>query len=70
MNLKRVGKLFGLGVALALMALAAGNQGQVGLAQAGCTVTLNPGQSIQEAIYYAEEGAVICLAEGTWEENI
>jgi hypothetical protein len=33
MNLKTIGKLFGLGVALALLALAVGNLGQFGLAQ-------------------------------------
>jgi hypothetical protein len=33
MNLKTIGKLFGLGVALALLALAVGNSGQTGLSQ-------------------------------------
>ncbi len=33
MTLKRVGKLFGLGAVLGLLALAAGNSGQVGWAQ-------------------------------------
>jgi hypothetical protein len=37
---------------------------------APCTVTVQPGESIQAAIDAAEEGAVICLAEGTWEENL
>lgn len=35
-----------------------------------CTVTVQPGESIQATIDEAEEGAVICLAEGTWEENV
>jgi len=35
-----------------------------------CTVTVQPGESIQEAIEAAEGGAVICLGEGTWEENL
>jgi parallel beta-helix repeat protein len=35
-----------------------------------CTVTVRPGRSIQAAIDAAEEGAVICLAEGSWEENL
>jgi len=38
--------------------------------QAECTVTVQPGESIQAAIDRAAEGDVICLAEGTWEENI
>jgi len=33
-------------------------------------VTVLPGESIQAAIDQAPEGAVICLTEGTWEENI
>ncbi|MCK4394876.1 right-handed parallel beta-helix repeat-containing protein, partial [Candidatus Bipolaricaulota bacterium] len=43
-----------------------------GVAQdaAECTIWVQPGESIQEAINQAPEGAVICLAEGTWEENI
>ena len=36
----------------------------------GCTVTVRPGQSIQQAIDQAQEGDVICLAQGTWEENV
>jgi parallel beta-helix repeat protein len=63
-------KLLGLGAALVLLTLAVGNRGQVGLAQADCTVTVEPGQSIQEAINKAPAGAVICLTAGTWEENI
>lgn len=35
-----------------------------------CTVTVQPGQSIQSAIDAAAEGAVICLAAGAWEEKI
>lgn len=35
-----------------------------------CTITVNPCESIQEAIDKAPEGAVICLAEGIWEESI
>jgi nitrous oxidase accessory protein NosD len=38
--------------------------------QPACTVTVQPGQSIQAAIDGAHEGAVVCLAEGTWEESI
>jgi nitrous oxidase accessory protein NosD len=35
-----------------------------------CTVTVQPGQSIQAAIAGAQEGAVICLGEGSWQENL
>jgi parallel beta-helix repeat protein len=35
-----------------------------------CTITVNPGSSIQEAIENASKGAVVCLAEGAWDENI
>ena len=31
-----------------------------------CTITVQPHQSIQEALYRAPNGAVICLSEGTW----
>jgi len=40
-----------------------------GLAQ-DCTVTVHSGESIQEAIDSASAGCVICLAEGTWEEDL
>jgi len=35
-----------------------------------CTITVQPGESIQEAIDQAPEGAVICLAEGEWVETV
>ncbi len=35
-----------------------------------CTTTVQPGESIQEAIDAAEEGAVICLSPGEWRENL
>jgi len=35
-----------------------------------CTITVQPGESIQAAIDACPEGAVICLADGGWEENI
>ena len=38
--------------------------------QLSCTVTVQPGESIQRAIEQAAEGAVICLAPGRWEENL
>jgi len=38
--------------------------------QPGCTVTVQPGESIQAAIDAASSGDVICLAEGEWEEHL
>lgn len=35
-----------------------------------CVITLEPGQSIQEAIDASPEGAVICLSAGEWRETI
>lgn len=66
----RLVKLLGLGAVLVLLATVAPKMGPVGLAQADCTVTVKPGESIQSAINAAPEGAVICLAAGMWEENI
>lgn len=40
------------------------------LAQSHCTITVQPGESIQAAVDSAPEGAVICLAEGEWEEDL
>jgi parallel beta-helix repeat protein len=39
-------------------------------AQPGCVVTVWAGESIQKAIDRVSPGTVICLAEGTWEENL
>ncbi|MCR4404704.1 MAG: signal peptidase I, partial [Candidatus Acetothermia bacterium] len=38
--------------------------------QADCLVMVQPGMSIQAAIDVAQEGAVICLGEGAWQENL
>jgi parallel beta-helix repeat protein len=46
------------------------SEGALVQAQPDCTVTVQPGESIQAAIDGAQEGAVLCLAEGTWEENV
>lgn len=39
-------------------------------AQAGCTLSVNLSESIQAAIDQAQEGDVICLMEGTYQENL
>lgn len=39
-------------------------------AMSECTVTVQPGESIQAAIDAAAEGLVICLTKGTWKENV
>ncbi len=44
--------------------------GQGILADGPCVFTVQAGDSIQEAIDMATAGAVICLAEGTWQENL
>ena len=68
---KRALKLFGLGTALVLALAAAGLiSGAESLAAQSCTVSLSPNDSIQQAIDTASSGAVICLGEGTWEENL
>ena len=61
-------RYFGLGLALALIALAGVDSGWGGLAQdqPPCTVTLSPGQSIQAAIDQGSPGDVICLPAGEW----
>lgn len=35
-----------------------------------CTFRVNPGTSIREIINSAPAGAVVCLSEGTWKENL
>lgn len=35
-----------------------------------CAVTLQPGQSVQQAINAVSEGALVCLAAGTFTENL
>ena len=68
---KRALKLFGLGTALVLVLAAVGLiSGAESLAAQSCTVTVSPGESVQQAIESAPSGAVICLGEGTWEENL
>lgn len=66
MNPKTVSKLFGLGLALAILALAVASCGQV--TRSSCTVTLKPDQYIKAAIIDASPGDVLCLTAGTWED--
>ncbi|HEC63484.1 MAG TPA: hypothetical protein ENI38_03765, partial [Candidatus Acetothermia bacterium] len=42
----------------------------IGDPQTGCTVWVEPGASLQAAIAAAPPGAVICLPQGSWEENL
>jgi len=60
-----------VGLALAILVLlVGGGRAPVGWAQTDCTLTVQPGQSIQQAINAAAEGAVICLSAGAFQENI
>ncbi len=58
-------RLFSIVALLALLILAPSNVG----AQ-NCAVTVQPGQSIQQAINTVGEGALVCVASGTFTENI
>lgn len=49
-------------LALALLAVGMGFTSGSGQGQPPCTVTVQPGQSIQEAIDKTQEGAVICIS--------
>ncbi len=40
------------------------------LAEPSCTIAVRPDESLQQAINVAPEGAVLCLEDGIWEENI
>lgn len=59
--------IFGLVASLILALLVSLTQAQE---TTECTAILQAGESIQALIDLAEEGAVICLAAGTWNENI
>nr|BAL56238.1 cell surface protein [uncultured Acetothermia bacterium]BAL57899.1 cell surface protein [uncultured Acetothermia bacterium]BAL59022.1 cell surface protein [Candidatus Acetothermum autotrophicum] len=61
-----------LAMVLGLLSLVSGSGAErvSVFAQSDCTVTVQPGESIQKAIDGASSGAVICLAAGMWEENI
>ncbi len=62
-------KAFGVGAALAFLALTTGNSGPNGFAQS-CTVTLSPSSSLLQAIESVPSGAVICLGTGLWREGV
>ena len=57
--------LAGMIVALSLLAVAA-----LGGDDPECTVHVQPGESIQAAIDAAPAGAVICVGEGEWQEDL
>ena len=71
---QQIFKLFGLVVALALVVLAAGHNGQVGLAQTGKTLTVCASScdfdKIQAAIDSAQSGDSIFVKSGTYQENL
>lgn len=65
----RFGSAAALALVLGLLGLLNSSE-PVAHGQPPCTVTVQPGQSIQKAIDEAKEGAVICLESGTWNENL
>ena len=62
--------LRGFVLVMVAMLVAGGRAWAQGQGQRECTAWVWPGESIQAAIDRAEAGAVICLAAGTWEENV
>jgi len=69
LTLATLAALLGLGSAGGYLSVGGGTLVQA-QGQAECTVTVQPGESIQQAIDQTQEGAVICLVEGMYEENI
>lgn len=65
MNMKLL-RYVSVAFVVSLMGLGSESVGQA----PGCTVTLSPGSSIQEAIDRAASGDVICLQAGKWKENV
>ncbi len=59
-----------LSVVLILLASATTREEQISLAQADCTITVQPGQSLQSIIDKSPQGAVICLAAGKFRESL
>ncbi|MBI3459609.1 right-handed parallel beta-helix repeat-containing protein, partial [Candidatus Acetothermia bacterium] len=62
-------KLFGVGAILVIAVGVAGQGGYLGWTQS-CSVTVQPGQSIQQVIDNAPENAVICLSVGVYQEHV
>jgi WD40 repeat protein len=68
----RGARLLGIGAAIAILLLAAGNSGQVRTvaAQADCNRTVYAGDSIQRAIDNAKPGEIVCVRAGTYQEGL
>ena len=68
----RIVKLLGIGAAIAILLVAAGNSGQVGTvaAQADCNRTVYAGDSIQRAIDNAKPSEIVCVRAGTYQEGL
>jgi WD40 repeat protein len=68
----RGAKLLGIGAAIAILLLAAGNSGQVRTvaAQADCNRTVYAGDSIQRALDNAKPGEIVCVRAGTYQEGL
>jgi hypothetical protein len=63
--------VLGVGIVLALpMPWGRGQAQSQPKSQANCTVIVQPGESLQQAIDQVPAGAVICLREGMWKEHI
>jgi len=67
---KRGERIPGLALLVVLCICSLVGSGVSGSVAQGCTITVSAGSSIQEAVDAAPAGAVVCLAPGTWEENI
>jgi WD40 repeat protein len=68
----RGAKLLGIGAAIAILLVAAGNSGQVRTvaAQADCNRTVYAGDSIQRALDNAKPGEIVCVRAGTYQEGL
>ncbi len=69
LTVHRLGSVTALAIVLGLLGFLSRSEPSV-QGQPDCTVIVQPGQSIQQAVNSAAEGAVICLSAGTWEENV